>query len=200
MKNMLFFFILILTTIGFAQNDETFVKALVAQKIAELEMQECPEYFFRKEYCEGNIQSFIMPGGEYCTSTSTYYSVYVFWKEGEDKLNVQKFDNCGSFKPYTIVISKNIAKALKDKKGLKAEKIKPYMPDEKEVNAADTLAQSCFKEYKFFLEGLVFEKTFKEEDFTKNSDNKSLALFKLDEDISEMINYFEMNGKLFREN
>ncbi len=59
MKKILFLFILSITSICFAQNDEAFVDALVAQKMAELEMQENPEYFFRKDYCDGNIQMFI---------------------------------------------------------------------------------------------------------------------------------------------
>ena len=83
MKKMLFFFALITTSIGFTQNDEAFVDALVAQKMAELEMQQHPEYFLRKDYCDGNIQMFIMPDGKHCASKSTYYTVYVFWKEGE---------------------------------------------------------------------------------------------------------------------
>ena len=208
MKKMLFFFALITTSIGFTQNDEAFVDALVAQKMAELEMQQHPEYFLRKDYCDGNIQMFIMPDGKHCASKSTYYTVYVFWKEGEDMMKVQKFDNCGSFIPIPLGISKNIKKALKEKQDLKAEDVKPYKSEKVDNNAFENMSvQSCQKEYKFVFDGTVFEKSFKEFDLTNDSKyknvnadhNKSLLLIKLDNDISEMIKNFEENGRFFRE-
>ena len=208
MKKMLFFFALITTSIGFTQNDEAFVDALVAQKMAELEMQQHPEYFLRKDYCDGNIQMFIMPDGKHCASKSTYYTVYVFWKEGEDMMKVQKFDNCGSFIPIPLGISKNIKKALKEKQDLKAEDVKPYKSEMVDNNAFENMSvQSCQKEYKFVFDGTVFEKSFKEFDLTNDSKyknvnadhNKSLLLIKLDNDISEMIKNFEENGRFFRE-
>ncbi len=208
MKKMLFFFALITTSIGFTQNDEAFVDALVAQKMAELEMQQHPEYFLRKDYCDGNIQMFIMPDGKHCASKSTYYTVYVFWKEGEDMMKVQKFDNCGSFIPIPLGISKNIKKALKEKQDLKAEDVKPYKSEKVDNKAFENMSvQSCQKEYKFVFDGTVFEKSFKEFDLTNDSKyknvnadhNKSLLLIKLDNDISEMIKNFEENGRFFRE-
>lgn len=209
MKKILPFFALLVTCICFAQNDEAFVDALVAQKMAELEMQENPEYFLRKDYCDGNIQMFVMPDGKHCASKSTYYAVYVFWKEDEDKLKFQKFDNCGSFIPIPIGMSKNIKKALKEKQDLKKEVVKPFEAEKIDNNAFDNMSvQSCHKEYKFIFEGNAFEKSFKEFDLTNNSKykninadhNKSLLLIKLDEDISELIKHFEENGKFFREN
>lgn len=208
MKKMLFFFALITTSIGFAQNDEAFVDTLVAQKMAELEMQQHPEYFLRKDYCDGNIQMFIMPDGKHCASKSTYYTVYVFWKEGEDMMKVQKFDNCGSFIPIPIGISKNIKKALKEKQDLKTEDVKPYKSEKVDNNAFENMyVQSCQKEYKFVFDGTVFEKSFKEFDLTNDSkyknvnadQNKSLMLIKLDNDISEMIKNFEESGRFLRE-
>lgn len=205
---MLFFFALITTSIGFAQNDEAFVDTLVAQKMAELEMQQHPEYFLRKDYCDGNIQMFIMPDGKHCASKSTYYTVYVFWKEGEDMMKVQKFDNCGSFIPIPIGISKNIKKALKEKQDLKTEDVKPYKSEKVDNNAFENMyVQSCQKEYKFVFDGTVFEKSFKEFDLTNDSkyknvnadQNKSLMLIKLDNDISEMIKNFEESGRFLRE-
>ncbi|MCB0464398.1 MAG: hypothetical protein KDC78_01810 [Aequorivita sp.] len=209
MKNLLLFFALIIISSVFAQNDEAFVDSLVAQKMAELEMQENPEYFYRKDYCDGNIQIFVMPDGSHCASKSTYYAVYVFWKDGEDRMKVQKFDNCGSFMPIPIGISKNIKKALKEKQELKTEDVKPYKGEKVDNNAFGNMSvQSCHKTYKFVFEGSAFEKSFKEFDLTNDSKyknvnaeyNNSLALIKLDEDISEMIKHFEENGKFFREN
>jgi len=209
MKKMFFFFALFITSICLAQNDEAFVDALVAQKMAELEMQEHPEYFLRKDYCDGNIQMFVMPDGKHCTSKSTYYAVYVFWKDGEDMLKFQKFDNCGSFQPIPIGMSKNIKKALKEKQDLKTEDVKPYKGEKVDNNAFDNMSvQSCHKEYKFVFDGNVFEKSFREFDLTNNSKyknvnadhNKSLMLIKLDNDLSEMIKNFEENGRFFREN
>ncbi|SRX56039.1 hypothetical protein [Aequorivita sp. CIP111184] len=209
MKNLFFLFILFVTCIGFAQNDEAFVDSLVSQKMAELEMQENPEYFFRKDYCDGNIQMFTMPDGSLCTSTSTYYSVYLFWKVEEERMMVQKFDNCGSYMPLTIGISKTIKKVLKDKEPLKKDEVKPYEGEKIDENAFGNLSvKSCQKEYKFVLNNDVFEKSFKEFDLTNDSKyknvnadhNKSLELIKLDNDISEMIKHFEESGRFFREN
>ncbi|SRX75092.1 hypothetical protein [Aequorivita antarctica] len=208
MKKIFFFLALITTSIGFAQNDEAFVNSLVAQKMAELEMQENPEYFLRKDYCDGNIQMFVMPDGKNCSSKSTYYAVYVFWKEGEDIMKIQKFDNCGSFMSFSISISKNIKKALKEKQALKTENVKPYKGEKVDNSAFENMSvQSCHKEYKFIFDGKVFEKSFKEFDLTNNSKyknvnsdhNKSLMLIKLDEEISEMIKNFDESGKFFRE-
>ncbi|MBK5212291.1 MAG: hypothetical protein JJE55_01365 [Flavobacteriaceae bacterium] len=209
MNKILVFFALILTSICFAQNDEGFVDALVAQKMAELEMQENPEYFFRKDYCDGNIQMFVMPDGSTCTSKSTYYAVYVFWKEDKDNLKFQKFDNCGSFKPLTISINKTMAKVLKDKQALKTEEVKPYQPEKVDNNAYGNMSvKSCHKEYKFVFEGKIFEKSFKEFDLTDDSKNKnvnadynnSLNVIKLDNEISEIVKNFEKSGRFFREN
>lgn len=208
MRKIFFFLALFITSVGFAQNDETFVDALVAQKMAELEMQEHPEYFLRKDYCDGNIQMFIMPDGKHCASKSTYYSVYVFWKEGEDMLKVQKFDNCGSFTPFIITISKNMKKALKNNQALKTEIVKPYKGEKDDNSAFGNMSvQSCHKEYTFVFEGSVFEKSFKEFDLTNDSKyknvnadyNKSLVLIKLDEEITELIKNFEESGKFFRQ-
>ncbi len=210
MKKILLVFALIITSMVFAQNDEAFVDSLVAQKLAELEMQENPEYFFRKDYCDGNIQMFIMPDGKHCASKSTYYSVYVFWKEEEEnKLNVQKFDNCGSFKPFTIEINKQMAKALKNKQALKTEEVKPYEGEKIDNNAFGNMSvTSCHKEYKFVFDGEVFQKHFRDFDLTNDSKykninaahNKSLELIRLDTEISEMVKSFEERGKFFREN
>ncbi|MDC8000555.1 hypothetical protein POV26_05875 [Aequorivita todarodis] len=209
MKKTLLFFAFIITSVISAQNDEAFVDALVAQKMAVLEMQQNPEYFLRKDYCDGNIQIFILPDGSTCASKSTYYSVYVFWKEGEDVMKVQKFDNCGSFMSFPVAITKNIRKALKDKQALKTEEVKPYKAEKIDNDAYGNMpVQSCHKEYKFVFGGDVFEKKFKEFDLTNDSKyknvnashNKSLVLIKLDEEISEMIKHFEESGKFFREN
>ena len=209
MKKIVFFFVFLVPSICFAQNDEGFVDALVSQKMAELEMQENPEYFFRKDYCDGNIQMFIMSDGNRCSSKSTYYSVYVFWNEDKDNWKFQKFDNCGSFKPATISINKTMAKVLKDKQALKTEEVKPYKTEKVDNNAYGNMSvESCHKEYKFVFEGKVYEKSFKEFDLTDDSKNKnvnadynnSLNVIKLDHEISEIVKNFEENGKFFREN
>ena len=123
-------------------------------------------------------------------------------------MNVQKFDNCGSFIPIPLGISKNIKKALKEKQDLKAEDVKPYKSEKVDNKAFENMSvQSCQKEYKFVFDGTVFEKSFKEFDLTNDSKyknvnadhNKSLLLIKLDNDISEMIKNFEENGRFFRE-
>lgn len=208
MKNILFIFFLMLATYCYSQNDEAFVDSLVAQKMAELEMQANPEYFFRKDYCEGNIQMFTMPDGNLCTSKSTYYAVYVFWKKDENTFNFQKFDNCGRYMPITISLKKQMEKLLKNKESFKKENVKPYEGEKVDAAAFENMSVSnCVKEFKFVLEGAIIEKSFKEFDLTNDSKyknihfeyNNSLALIEFDKKISEMIKYMEENGKFFRE-
>jgi|SRR5690606_17960738 len=208
MKNLFFLFLLICANAVFSQNDEAFVNSLVAQKMAELEMQNNPEYFFRKDYCDGNIQMFTMPDGKLCTSTSTYYSVYVFWKESENIYKMQKFDNCGIFIPFSIALQKQIDKLLKNKESFKKENVKPYEGEKVDANAIENMTvNNCKKEYKFVFGGETFEKGFKEFDLTNNSKykninekyNNSLPLIEFDKQISEMVKYMEENGKFFRE-
>ncbi len=208
MKNVMLIFFLIFTSFCFSQNDEAFVDSIVAQKLAELEMQANPEYYFRKDYCEGNIQMFTMPDGKLCTSTSTYYSVYLFWRVDEKIMNIQKFDNCGSFKPIAIGIGKQMTKILKNKNILKTEEIKPYKGEKVDENAFGNMAvKSCHKEYKFLLGKETIEKSFQEFDLSNDSKyknvnadhNNSLELIALDKEISELVKYFESTGKFFRE-
>jgi len=208
MKNILFLFVLIFATCSYSQNDEAYVNALVSQKMAELEMQANSEYFFRKDYCEGNIQMFTMPDGKLCTSTSTYYAVYVFWKKDQHAFNFQKFDNCGSFMPITISLKKPLEKLLKNKESLIKENVKPYEGEKVDAAAYGNMSVSnCVKEYKFVLDGATIEKKFKEFDLTNDSKyknihfehNNSLALIEFDKQISEMLQFMEKNGKFFRE-
>jgi len=199
MKKVVLIFAFIVSNIIFAQNDKNFVDALVTQKMAELEMQANPLYFYKMDYCEGAIQSFILPEGERCTSSSTYYAVYVFWKDGEI-MKFQKFDNCGSFMPFPISFDRNMKKILTDKQTLKSEKLKPY--NKTRVN---DLEQNCFIDYKFVISGEKFEKSFKESDLDRNAKDKTskynnaLHLIKIDSEISEQLKVFEKNGKFIRE-
>jgi hypothetical protein len=208
MKNIFFLFILMIASTGFAQNDEAFVDNLVSQKMAELELQANPERFYRKDYCEGNIQMFTLPDGKLCTSTSTYFSVYVFWKEDDKIMKLQKFDNCGSFKPISVGISKEMSKILKNKEALKTEEVKPYEGEKVDNNAFGNMSvSSCHKEYKFVFGRDAFEKSFKEFDLSNDSKyknvnaehNNSLELVSLDKEISELVKNFEESGKFFRE-
>ncbi len=208
MKYLFFLFSLTIVNIAFAQNDEAYVDNLVSQKMAELELQQNPEYFFRKDYCEGNIEMFILPDGKLCTSKSTYYSVYLFWKEDGDIIKLQKFDNCGSFMPLTLSRKKTIEKYFKDKQALKQGEVKPYEGEKIDQNAFGNMSvNSCHKEYKFVFNGKSFEKSFREFDLTNDSKyknvnadyNNSLELIKLDNLISEMFKNMEDSGSFIRE-
>lgn len=209
MKNIISLFLLFIATIAFAQNDEAYVDSMVTQKMAALEMQQNQERFLRKDYCDGNIQMFTMPDGRLCTSTSTYYSVYIFWMENDKVMKMQKFDNCGSYMPLSFQMNKDISKILKEKEALKTQEIKPYKGEKVDDNAFGNMsAQSCHKEYKFALGNDKFEKSFNEFDLTNDSKykninakhNNSIELVALDEEISELIKNLEANGKFFREN
>lgn len=192
-----------------AQNDEAFVDSLVAQKMAELEMQDNPEYFFRKNYCDGNIQIIILPNGDMCTSKSTYYSSYVFWKGEEGKMTIQKFDNCGSHSPISIALNKTISKSLKDRQDLKADQVKPYAGEKVDENVFGNMSvKSCHKEYKFAFGKETFEKSFNESDVRNDSKhqnvnakyNQSLQLIKLDNEVSKILQNLEEAGRFLREN
>ncbi len=209
MKKIFLIFTLLLSNIIFAQNDEAFVDTMVAQKMAEFEMQDIPEYFFRKNYCDGNIQMMILPNGKMCTSKSTYYTTYVFWKVDEENMKVQKFDNCGSFNALNVRLNKEIMKSLKDKQALKTGEVKPYEGVKIDDNAFGNMSvKSCHKEYKFVFGDQIFEKSFKEFDLTNDSKykninakhNQSLQLIILDNELSNLLQSLEESGKFIREN
>lgn len=192
----------------YAQNDEAFVDRQVAQKMAELELQSNPIYFSRKDYCIGNIQMFVMPDGSNCSSTSTYYSTYLFWKEGE-LLKIQKFDNCGSFVPLPIGGEKFFKKITGTADELKQGEVKPYETEKAPVNTtANMSVQACQKEYFFKINSQTFQKKFREYDLTSDPANKninakhnnSLALIELDKEVSELISELERKGKFLRQN
>lgn len=197
MKKTLLIFALIASSLIFAQNDKAFVDALLAQKLAELEMQGNPLYFYKMDYCDGNVQSFTLHDGTLCTSKSTYYAVYVFWKEDDNNMQFQKFDNCGSFMPFSISFNRTVNNILEDKQALKTEKVKPY-----NGTASD---EFCHREYKFVFSGQEFIKKYKESDLDKESKNQNskynnaLKLVKLDVEISKQLKILEENGKFFRE-
>ncbi|WP_310993021.1 hypothetical protein [Aequorivita marina] len=209
MKKLLLVLILITSQILVAQNDEAYVTDLVAQKIAGLKLQGNAMFFSRKDYCEGNVQMFTMPDGSFCTSKATYYSVYVFWQEEGDVIKVQKFDNCGSFKPITINGQK-ILKFLKSNSDeLYSQEVKPYKNEKSEQDEfANMAVKSCTKEYYFSLNGKSFEKSFTELDLNTSSKyknenagyNKGLELTSLDKDITKFIDNFENRGRFIREN
>tara|TARA_R110002050_G_scaffold103981_3_gene213107 strand:+ start:291 stop:920 length:630 start_codon:yes stop_codon:yes gene_type:complete len=208
MKKILFLFALLMATMGFSQNDEAYLNSLVSQKLAELELQQNPEYFYRKDYCDGKVMIFNLPDGKLCTSSTPYYAVYLFWKESEEVLKLQKFDNCGSFRPITLVRSKIFQKAIEDKQALKSGEVKPYKGEQVDENAFGNMSvEFCHKEYQFVFDGTSFNKKFREFDLTNESKyknvnaehNNSLKLIKLDGLISELVKNFEDNGKFYRE-
>jgi len=209
MKLIVHLFFLMFTVMSFAQNDEAFVDTMVAQKMAELEMQGNLEYFVRKSYCEGNIQMFILPNGKMCTSKSTYFTTFIFWKDAMENMMIQKFDNCGRFTSITIPINKAILKSLKDRQALKIGEVKPYKGAEVDGNPFGNMSvESCHKEYKFAFGNETFDKSFKEFDLSNDSKyknlnakhNQSLQLIILDKKLSNVLHEVEEAGKFIREN
>lgn len=209
MKKILFILILMIASFGYSQNDESFVNSIVAQKFAELEMQGTPAYFYKKDFCEGNTQIFSLPDGKICSASPTYYEVYVFWKESDEVLRIQKFDNCGVYRPFSIAIQKSLGKLLDNLKAIKTETVQPYEGEKVDNNAFGNMAvKDCNKEYKFVLGKDTFEKSFKEFDLTNDSkyknihaeSNNSLKLVELDKELSETIKTLDESGKFFREN
>lgn len=207
MKPLTVFLFLMLAQLGWAQNDEEAVDFAVNQKLAELEMQGNPLYFTLKEYCIGNVQMFTMPDGSLCSSKSTYYSVSVFWKEDE-KFKLQKFDNCGSFRPVSLELNKKILQVLKNSHALQEGEVKPYEGTREEKNAFGNMSvQSCHKKYRFVLNGKNIEKSFTEYDLSNDSKfpnvnaayNNALPLVELDKEISELLKNLETKGRFFRE-
>lgn len=207
MKQILFILIFVSSTGVFGQNDEAFVEAQLSQIKAELEMQQVSEYFMRKDYCQGNIQIFKMPNGSMCASTSTYYSVYVFWKN-EDKTIVQKVDNCGTYEKITIEESPLLEKVSNLKHQLQKEEVKPYKSEIEDPSPFGNMqVEDCRKEFTFHYDDLDFTKGFKEYDLSNESKfpnvnadyNNNLPLIKLDRNITRLLADLESNGK-FRRN
>ncbi|HLW31792.1 MAG TPA: hypothetical protein VKX40_05995 [Aequorivita sp.] len=207
MKQILFILIFVSSTGVFGQNDEAFVEAQISQIKAELEMQQVSEYFMRKDFCEGNIQIFKMPNGGMCASTSTYYSVYVFWKS-EDKTIVQKVDNCGTYEKITIDDSTLLDKVSGLKDQLQKDDVKPYQSERIDDSPFGNMkVEDCRKEFTFHFDDHDFTKEFKEYDLSNESKfpnvhadyNNNLPLIKLDRNITRLLADLESNGK-FRRN
>lgn len=207
MKKLILFFFFPLFVM--AQNDEDFVDRLVMQKTAELEIQGNRHFFTRKEYCVGHIEMFTMPDGSLCTSKSTYYAVYVFWKEGDDGLRIQKFDNCGAYIPVAVPYIRKLSRITQNKEALAKEEIKAYESEEKDQDPYGNMeVESCQKEYFFSLNGSVFEKRFHNYDITEDSrfknknasHNRSLQLIHLEKELAATIKNLETKGRFYREN
>ncbi|MAP81268.1 MAG: hypothetical protein CL526_09290 [Aequorivita sp.] len=208
MKNILILFALITCGVCLAQNDEAYVDSLVSEKFAELESQQNKEYFSRKDYCKGKVMIFTLPNGEVCTSRTTYYAVYVFWRESENTYKLQKFDNCGSFRPLTIERNSHFKNLLSKVEILKSEVVKPFKAENIEDHPTGNMTvKSCHKEFKFALNGDKFEKKYDEFDLEKESTyrnlnaeyNNSLNLVKLSNHISEIVDKHEESGNFYRE-
>ncbi|MBT0608907.1 hypothetical protein [Aequorivita echinoideorum] len=206
MKKTFLLLLMLYSFFAISQNDEAYVDEQIAQRVAQFKMGNISDYIIRKDFCEGNIQMFKMPDGKMCSSASTYYSVYVFWKENE-KLQVEKIDNCGSFEVLSVSDTKFFDKALEMKSKLENEEVKPYKPKNQEAKPTGNMqVQDCRKEFKFHLGNSDFEKSFKEYDLGNNSTyenvnseyNNALPLVKLDRNISEIIETLESEGKFFR--
>ena len=207
MKKLLIIFIFVASTVVFAQHDEAFVNAQLTHIKAELVKQQVPEYFVRKDYCEGNVQMFKMSDGSMCASSSTYYSVYVFWRN-EDGTFIQKIDNCGGFEKIKIVDSFLLDRVSSLKDQLQKEDVKPYTTEKQDLSPFGNMTvEDCKKEFTFHFGELDFIKEFKEYDLSSNSKfpnvnaayNNELPLIQLDRDVTEIVADLELKRK-FRRN
>ncbi len=204
MKKLLLIILISSGTFAFSQNDEAFVDSMVSQFISQL-TDSSGAVFSRKNHCEGKIEMFQMSDGKMCSSASTYYSVYVFWKENEIS-NVKKFDNCGDFD--AVVIETDITDRVSQlKETLRAEEVQPYKAANPDKSPFGNMkVEDCQKEYTFNFGSEKFEKSFKEFDLGNDSNspnvntgaNNALELIVLDKELNKTISGLEGQGKFRR--
>ena len=182
MKNVLLGVLLLLGTIGYAQHDEAYVVELVSEFTTSLKKRNINTYLLSKRYCEGSIEMFKLENGRMCSSKGTYYSVYLFWEEG-DKAMIKKIDNCGLF--YSLELNDNNVMAFvkQHTNEIKNNPVKPYkMATAASGPISSTEIHSCKREIAY-------------QDEITNSFEQSYRLFDLTNDAKEAnLNYTSNNN------
>ena len=109
-----------------AQRDLAFVNQQLEAFTQELAVKGVTNWISTTRFCDGRTEMFMMPDGSSCFSKGTYYAVYLFYPNGEGKMKMKKFDNCGSFFPFDYSEDKLLSGMLDNWEQLGSEEVKPY--------------------------------------------------------------------------
>jgi hypothetical protein len=183
MKYILLGVLLLLSSLSYAQHDETYVDKLVSEFTTNLKNRNINTYLLSKRYCEGRIEIFKLENGRMCSSKGTYYAVYVFWEEG-DKAMIKKIDNCGLF--YSLELNDDgvMAFIIQHKNEIKNNPVKPYkMATAASGPISSTEIHSCKREVTF-------------QDDLATSLEQSYRLFDLTNDAKEANLNYASNNRL----
>ena len=175
MKNVLLGVLLLLSSLSFAQHDETYVDKLVSEFTTSLKSRDINTHLLSKRYCQGRIEMFKLENGSMCSSKGTYYAVYLFWEE-EGKSMIKKIDNCGLF--YSLELNDNNVMAFinRYKSEIKSNPVKPYkMTTTASGPILSTEIHACNREIEFSdTPDVSFEQSYRLFDLTNDAKEANL--------------------------
>lgn len=204
MKKTIIMLFLFVSIIGKAQNDETYVDALVSGFTESLDYRGISTYFFAKRYCLGEIELFQLSNGKMCASKGTYFEVYIVWQEDNDNIMIKKIDNCGLFFSLPLNDERLYNSFIDNVSRLQFETVKPYEVANPENSP--TLATSvhpCSRSYYFKSSENTFKKEYKLFDLTNGSkqpnlnykSNNELMIVELDKLLDEIVTRYDSKFK-----
>jgi hypothetical protein len=197
--------LLLVSNLGYSQNDEKKVNDLIDQFSEELKRDNINTFFYTKHYCIGQSVLFQNDDGSMCFSSGTYYEVYFFWKN-EEYIMMKKLDNCGRFTDIQLIDELVYETFIENIKQLREEEVKSYTVENPEnVPVQRSKVFPCFREFNFIKGDISFHKKYNLFDLTNESKykniyykhNNSLRLVDLDKIIESLI--MELKSKFKRE-
>lgn len=203
MKKIPIILVLLVYSLSYSQNDLAYVDSLVDDFTAKLEERGINEYFYAKRYCLGQVEMFKMDDGKWCSSSGTYYAVYLFWSEGENYM-IKKIDNCGMFFSLRLDDT-NIREFYKERlSDLKNNQVKRYHSESWTGEPKQrTKIHSCYREFSFSEGNDNFKHKFALFDLSNDSEgknvnfdyNKNLTIVQLDKMLDNAISAKEPKFK-----
>jgi len=208
MKRILVLLILIISFNTLAQRDEAYVDEMVLEFTTSLKNRGVVNYFYSKQYCQGETQMFFLENGKTCASKGTYFEVYIFWEE-EGKAMIKKIDNCGLYYSVELPNSDILDYFKEHKEALKTKTVKNYDTQEEATGPIQrTEIHPCYKTHTFLYNSSSFTQTYHEFDLTNDSENKNihfdynnnLPVVKLSNQCQKVIEQFTNQNKFRRFN
>lgn len=202
MKNIFLSTLVFLTSFwALAQRDLAFVNQQVDAFSKELAIEGVQNWMWTMRYCDGGTQMFRMPDGSNCFSKGTYYALYLFYPNGEDKMKVKKFDNCGSFYPIDLSDNSILTTMSSSWAELEKEEVKPYRAETRSTSPEQrTAIHNCRRQLQFKNKDQRLDKLYNlfdlvEEGNLSYQSNSNLNLIKLDDQMGQLIDQLESNLK-----
>jgi hypothetical protein len=174
MKKIILAMSILFCAMGFAQNDEAYVRSETSKFTESLKKRGIDSFFVNERYCSGSVEMFTLEDGTMCTSKGTYIATYVFW-EDEGKAMIKKIDNCGLY--YSLPLENNDALKFynSNMEALKTGVVKPYEVNPETLSPkARTAVYRCFREYHFYNESDISSQKYNLFDLTNDSDSSNL--------------------------